>query len=70
MSYGDVNLFGVYVAPASIMMIAAWLILAPLRRLSERLGLLRNVWHPPLFIFSLYLAVLSSIILLTGALWP
>jgi predicted Co/Zn/Cd cation transporter (cation efflux family) len=34
MNFTEINLFGVYVAPISLMMIAAWLILIPLRRIA------------------------------------
>jgi protein AaeX len=64
MTIAEVNLFGVYVAPVSLMMVAAWLILLVLRRMADRFGLLRYVWHPALFVFSAYMIVLSSIVLL------
>ncbi|MDB5410190.1 MAG: hypothetical protein JWL84_5102 [Rhodospirillales bacterium] len=64
MSFAEVNLFGVYVAPISLMMVGAWLILIALRRMAHRFGLLRYVWHPALFVFSAYMIVLSSIVLL------
>ena len=63
MKFTDINLFGVYVAPISIMMIEAWLITAVLRRVAGRWGLLRHVWHPALFMFAVYIIVLSSFVL-------
>lgn len=66
MKFAEVNVFGVYVAPISVMMVAAWLVLIPLRRIAERFGLLRGVWHPNLFVFSVYVILLSSIVLLSG----
>jgi hypothetical protein len=63
MRFTDINLFGVYVAPISIMMIGAWLITMVLRRLAGRWGLLQYVWHPALFVFAAYIIVLSSMIL-------
>jgi hypothetical protein len=63
-TFTDINLFGVYVAPISIMMIAAWLITIVLRRVAGRWDLLRYVWHPALFVFAAYLIVLSSFILI------
>ena len=63
MRFTDINLFGVYVAPISIMIIAAWLITIALRRVADRWGLLRYVWHPALFVFAMYIIVLSSFIL-------
>lgn len=66
MRFAEVNLFGVYVAPISVMMVAAWLLLVPLRRIADRFGLLRHVWHPYLVVFSVYVILLSSIVLLSG----
>jgi hypothetical protein len=65
--FTDINLLGVYVAPISIMLIEAWLITFVLRRVAARWGLLRYVWHPALFVFAVYIIVLSSLILtITG----
>jgi hypothetical protein len=64
MSFTEVNLFGVYVAPIASMMVAAWLILIPLRRVADHFGLLQHVWHPALFVFAVYLIMLSCIVLL------
>jgi hypothetical protein len=63
MSFSEVNLFGVYVAPISLMIVAAWLLWLPLRWAAARSGLLRQVWHPSLFEFAIYMIVLSSIVL-------
>ena len=64
MSFTEINLFGVYVAPISLFMIAAWLITMALRRVANRSGLLRHVWHPALFVFAVYIIVLASSILI------
>jgi protein AaeX len=63
MRFTEVNLLGVYVAPISVMLVAAWVITIALRRVAARFGLLRQVWHPALFVFAIYLIVLSSIVL-------
>jgi protein AaeX len=60
MSLADVDLSGVYVAPMSVIMVAAWFVTLALRQATARLGLLRYVWHPALFVFALYIIVLSS----------
>jgi hypothetical protein len=60
----EVNLFGVYVAPISVMMVVAWLATITVRRVLVRFGLLRYVWHPALFVFAVYMILLSSIVLL------
>jgi protein AaeX len=64
MSFTEVNVFGVYVAPISLMMLAAWLVLIALRRVADHFGLLRHVWHPALFVLAVYMIVLSSIVLI------
>jgi hypothetical protein len=61
--FTEINLFGVYVAPISMMMVAAWVVTIGLRRFAARFGLLWQVWHPAVFVFSVYVIVLSSIVL-------
>jgi hypothetical protein len=60
----EVNLFGVYVAPISVIMVVAWLATITLRRVADRFALLRYVWHPALFVLAIYVILLSSIVLL------
>ena len=64
MRFAEIDLFGVYVAPISLMMVGAWLVTIALRRIASRTGLLRYVWHPALFTFAVYIIVLSSWILI------
>lgn len=59
----ELDVFGVYIAPMAAMMLAAYLVLMPLRWLALSTGLLRRVWHPALFQIAVYLAVLSAIVL-------
>ena len=66
MRYAELDLFGIYVAPIVPMMLLAWLAMAPLRWAATRMGLLRYVWHPALFGFSVYLIVLAAIVLIAG----
>ena len=61
MSFVEVDLFGVYVAPISLLMVVAWVVMLGLRRLAARVGLLRWVWHPALFVFAAYVIILSSL---------
>jgi protein AaeX len=63
----EVNIYGVYVAPITVMMLVAWLILVLLRRLAVRFNLLQYVWHPAAVVFSIYVIVLSAIVLIVGA---
>jgi hypothetical protein len=67
MSFVEINLFGVYVAPISLLMVGAWLVTITLRRVVVRFDLLRHVWHPALFVFAVYMIVLSSIVLVIAA---
>jgi protein AaeX len=62
--FTEINVFGVYVAPMSLMMVGAWLVTIALRRVAARFGLLRYVWHPALFVFAVYMIVLSSMTLI------
>jgi hypothetical protein len=66
----EINVFGVYVAPISLLMIAAWLVTVAARRVADRFGLLRQVWHPALFVFAAYMIVLSSIVLVIARTSP
>ena len=66
MRFTELNLFGVYVAPISVMMVAAWMVTIALRWSAARFGLLRYVWHPALFVFSVYMIVLSSMVLVAA----
>jgi protein AaeX len=64
--FTEVNLFGVYVAPISVMMVAAWAVTIGLRRIAARFRVLRYVWHPSLFVFAVYMIVLSSTLLVAA----
>ena len=63
MKFVEIDLFGVYVAPMSLLMVAAWLLTVALRRVAGRFGLLSHVWHPALVVFAVYMIVLSSMVL-------
>jgi protein AaeX len=64
LKFAEIDLFGVYVAPISLLMVAAWLATISLRRVADRFDLLRYVWHPALFVFAFYIIVLSSMVLI------
>ena len=66
MRFNEIDLFGIYVAPMGALLVVSWVIVAGLRRIAARYGLLPHVWHPSLFIFSAYMIVLSSIVLVAG----
>jgi protein AaeX len=64
MRFTEIDLFGVYVAPLSLMLVASWAITIALRRVAAQFGLLRHVWHPALCVMAVYMIVLSSIVLI------
>ena len=66
MNFVEVDLFGVYVAPISVMMVAAWVIVIGLRRVADHFGLLGQVWHPALFVSAVYMSVLASMVLIVA----
>ena len=66
MRFVELDLFGVYVAPISVLLVAAWVVTVALRRLAARVGLLRHVWHPALFVLAMYLIALSSMVLIAA----
>lgn len=73
MRFVETDIFGVYIAPIVPMMLGAWVINVILRRVADRFGLLRHVWHPALFMIAIYLVVLGGIVLLVasrGEAWP
>lgn len=68
MRFAEIDLFGVYVAPLSLNLVGAWLVTIALRRIADRCGLLRYPWHPALFVFAVYVIVLSSWLLIVSRL--
>lgn len=63
MTFLEIDFLGVYVAPISLLIIAAWFVTIGLRRIADRFGVMRHVWHPALFAFAVYIIVLSSMVL-------
>jgi hypothetical protein len=66
MNFSEIDLFGVYVAPLSLNLVGAWFVTIALRRVAGRFSLLRHVWHPALFVFAVYIIVLSCWILIVS----
>ena len=67
MTFTEINLFGVYVTLIAVLMVGAWEVTIGLRRFAARFGLVRYVWHPSLFVFAMYMIVLSSMVMLVAA---
>jgi len=63
MKFSEVNLLGVYVAPISVIMAVAWILLLIARRMVVRVGLSQYVWHPALFSLAIYVIFVSCIVL-------
>ncbi len=63
MKFVEIDLFGVYVSPMAIMLVAAYLILMAIRLVGIEAGLFRWVWHPALFQFGIYMIILSCLVL-------
>jgi hypothetical protein len=61
--FSEINLLGVYVAPISVIMAVAWILLLIARRMVVRVGLSQYVWHPALFSLAIYVIFVSSIVL-------
>lgn len=59
----DLDLFGVYIPPLLVCLLAAWLLTWLLSRLLIRTGFYRLVWHRPLFDVGLYTIVLGGTVL-------
>jgi hypothetical protein len=50
-----------------VMVVVAWVLTIVLRRAVARFGLLNHVWHPALFVLSVFVMILSGIILVAGS---
>ena len=68
MSFVEIDVFGVYVAPIVPLMLLALAATLALRWVAVAAGLFRWIWHPALFEFSVYLIVLTAMVLTVGAL--
>ena len=64
MRFNEINLFGLYVAPITLIMAVAWVAYLVVRRAGDRFGLTPLVWHPALFELALYVIIVSSIVLM------
>ena len=61
MRFAEIDLFGVYVAPISLLIVVAWVVTVGLRRLAVQSGLSHRAWHPALLEFAVFVIVLSSL---------
>ena len=63
MTFHEINIFGVYLAPISLIIVAAYVAYVALRRAGALVDLERKVWHPALFDLAVYVILLSLLIL-------
>jgi hypothetical protein len=66
MRFNEINLFGLYVAPIAVILGIAWVVFVILKRTTNRFDPLRRVWHPALFELSVYVIIVSSIVLVVA----
>jgi hypothetical protein len=64
MRFNEINLFGIYVAPITLIMVVAWVVYLIVRRAGDRFGLTQRVWHPALFELALYVMIVSGIVVM------
>ena len=64
MRFTEINLFGVYVAPMSVMMVAAWFVTYLVALGRHPLRSVALSWHPSLLAFAVI--VLSSMVLVAA----
>lgn len=65
---GELDLYGVFLPPLLLWLALALPLSAALRRLLDRAGAYRFVWHRPLFDLALLVVVLGGVVALTS-LW-
>jgi hypothetical protein len=58
---GEIDLYGVFVPPFLLLVIAAWALSAALRLALRVSGAYRLVWHRPLFDLALFVIVLAAL---------
>ena len=59
---GEIDVYGVFVPPLLVWVVAALPLTAVLRRLLRWFGFYRLVWHRPLFDFALLVIVLGAVV--------
>jgi hypothetical protein len=60
MRFTEINLFGVYLSPAAIILVVAAIAFVLLRWATHSLNVLRRVWHPALFELAVYVILVSG----------
>jgi hypothetical protein len=58
---GEVDIYGVFVPPLLLMVLAAMPLAAAVRMVLTRVGAYRFVWHRPLFDLSVFVIILYAV---------
>jgi len=66
MRFVEIDVFGIYVAPISVVLLLGWIITSGMRRVAARFGLLRHARHAAAFVFGDYVIVLSCMVLIVA----
>ena len=59
----EVDIGGIYVAPIVVYAAAALPVALIIRAALWRIGLLRQLWHPALFVFAVYVSTLALMVM-------
>jgi protein AaeX len=68
MSFVEIDLLGILIPPLVPLIALAFAITMALRWLAAATGWARWIWHPSLFEFSVFLIVLTTMVLIVGRL--
>ncbi len=66
MTFAELDIAGVLISPVAVVIVGAWAAASAVRTLLNRAGLLRSVWHPALFVFTIFV-ILTSLVMLWEA---
>jgi protein AaeX len=58
---GEIDIYGVSVAPLLVWMVIAWMAARILRQVFVSIGIYRLVWHPALFDLAMFVLVLNRV---------
>ena len=67
---GEVDIYGVYLPAALVLMLVAYLFCLVVTRVFDRVGLYRFVWHRSIFDLAIYVIVLGLVVIVSHRLIP
>src|SRR5476649_353008 len=62
---GEVDIYGVYLTAALVLMLVAYLFCLVVTRVFDRVGLYRFVWHRSIFDLAIYVIVLGVVVIVS-----